>query len=101
VRYADDWLIGVWGNKDKAKALKEQINVFLKTLLLELSIEKTLITNARAERAKFLGVIIKRATSNKVAAPLSIWFGLVWEGSPNIPNPLIMEPCGWPPPFQR
>lgn len=29
--------------------------MFLKDLKLDLSIEKTLITNARAERAKFLG----------------------------------------------
>lgn len=34
--------------------------MFLKELKLDLSLEKTLITNARAERAKFLGVHIKR-----------------------------------------
>jgi group II intron reverse transcriptase/maturase len=65
VRYADDWLVGIWGEKNDAKLLKEQIRVFLKDLKLELSIEKTLITNARSDRAKFLGVLIKRIASNK------------------------------------
>jgi hypothetical protein len=50
--------------------LKEQIHAFLKELKLELSIEKTLITNARAERAHFLGVVIKRDASN-VSPPLT------------------------------
>jgi len=64
VRYADDWLIGLWGCKEKARALKEEIGIFLKNMLLELSLEKTLITNARSDRAKFLGTYIKRLTSN-------------------------------------
>ena len=42
-----------------------KIQEFLKTLELELSDEKTLITNARANFAKFLGVYIKRLASNK------------------------------------
>lgn len=64
VRYADDWMIGVWGTKEKAKLLKNTVDTFLKSLKLTLSVEKTLITNAREETAKFLGVYIK-----KVATP--------------------------------
>jgi hypothetical protein len=45
--------------------LKENIRLLLKDLKLDLSEEKTLITNARAERAVFLGTQIKRLTSNK------------------------------------
>lgn len=65
VRYADDWLIGVWGRKSYAEKLKSNISVLLKELKLELSIEKTLITNARASRAKFLGTFIKKMASTR------------------------------------
>nr|ADZ23991.1 reverse transcriptase [Ophiostoma torulosum] len=60
VRYADDWLIGVWGTRKDAESLKLEIRELLKELKLELSEEKTLITNARKERAKFLGTYIKK-----------------------------------------
>lgn len=65
VRYADDWLVGVWGPKSAASSLRDQIKTFLEGLHLELSLEKTLITNSRGERAKFLGTYIKRVASNK------------------------------------
>ncbi len=65
VRYADDWVIGVWGSKAQAASLKAEIGKFLATLNLSLSEEKTLITNARSSRAKFLGVNIKRWASDK------------------------------------
>nr|YP_010121869.1 hypothetical protein KQ509_mgp22 [Monilinia fructicola]QRF72245.1 hypothetical protein [Monilinia fructicola] len=68
VRYADDWLIGVWGNRKFASDLRDSIQNFLSDLKLELSIEKTLITNSRSQRAKFLGVYIKRAASKIGAA---------------------------------
>lgn len=65
VRYADDWLIGLWGSKQTALNVKNLAKDFLTDLKLELSVEKTLITNAREERAKFLGTFIKRLASNK------------------------------------
>lgn len=65
VRYADDWLIGVWGDKNAAKQIKDRIFELLSELKLDLSVEKTLITNAREKRAKFLGTFIKRIASNK------------------------------------
>ena len=64
VRYADDWLIGVWGTKKYATHLKEKLATRLKELKLELSEEKTFITNARSDRAKFLGTYIKRMASD-------------------------------------
>lgn len=60
VRYADDWLIGVWGTRKYSLDLKNQIGDFLQSIKLELSMEKTLITNARKERAKFLGTCIEK-----------------------------------------
>ncbi len=51
VRYADDWLCGVIGSKEDCKKIKEDFKIFLKEQLqLELSEEKTLITNAQKVR---------------------------------------------------
>lgn len=56
VRYADDWLVGVIGNKADALAIKTKIATYLQDELhLDLSEEKTLITHARTEKANFLG----------------------------------------------
>ena len=55
VRYADDWLLGLIGTRKEAEQIKEQIKTFLhEELKLELSDEKTLITHARTEAARFL-----------------------------------------------
>ena len=62
VRYADDFLIGIIGSLDDCKTVKEDIKNYLKEALhLELSEEKTLITNAQ-KPAKFLGfdIFIRR-----------------------------------------
>lgn len=55
VRYADDFLIGMIGSKEECKIVKADITTFMREKLkLEMSQEKTLITNAQ-EPAKFLG----------------------------------------------
>lgn len=56
VRYADDFLLGFAGPKAEAEAIKLQLQRFLRDeLKLELSSEKTLITHAGEEAARFLG----------------------------------------------
>jgi len=56
VRYADDFLLGFIGPKAEAEEIKQQLRKFLQEeLKLELSEEKTLITHARSEAARFLG----------------------------------------------
>lgn len=66
VRYADDFLIGVIGNKADADKIKEEITNFLRDKLkLELSHEKTLITNSK-NPAKFLGYNISINRSEQV-----------------------------------
>ncbi len=56
VRYADDFLLSFAGPKCEAEAIKREIGTFLKDRLkLEMSKEKTLITHARTNHAKFLG----------------------------------------------
>ena len=55
IRYADDFLIGVIGSKEECERIKVDITTFMREKLkLEMSQEKTLITNAQ-EPAKFLG----------------------------------------------
>lgn len=59
VRYADDFILGFIGTKAEAEAIKQAIGNFLRDRLrLELSSEKTLITHATTEQAKFLGYAV-------------------------------------------
>lgn len=56
IRYADDWVLGVKGSYEDCISLLSQIKSFLKEELgLNLSEQKTLITNARTSKALFLG----------------------------------------------
>ena len=56
VRYADDFLLGFNGPKSEAEEIKQHLRAFLREeLKLELSEEKTLLTHARSEAARFLG----------------------------------------------
>jgi len=56
VRYSDDFLLGLIGTKAEAEGIKQRVKAWLtENLKLELSDEKTLITHATEDRAKFLG----------------------------------------------
>ncbi len=56
IRYADDFLCGFAGTREEAKEMKRKIKEWLQAnLKLTLSDEKTLITQATKEAAKFLG----------------------------------------------
>src|SRR5437879_210414 len=56
VRYADDWLLGFIGPKQEAEEIKRKIAAFLREeLKLTLSEEKTVITHATSQSARFLG----------------------------------------------
>jgi group II intron reverse transcriptase/maturase len=60
VRYADDFLLGFVGPKDEAEEIRRKLGEFLqRELKLTLSPEKTLITHATDDKAKFLGYEIK------------------------------------------
>lgn len=65
VRYADDTLLGFTGPKNEAVEIKQKLGEFISTnLKLELNAEKTLITNARNQKAKFLGYEIHTLHEN-------------------------------------
>jgi group II intron reverse transcriptase/maturase len=56
VRYADDFLLGFIGPKAEAEAIKDMLRRFLQEELhLELAADKTLITHATTDAARFLG----------------------------------------------
>jgi group II intron reverse transcriptase/maturase len=64
IRYADDWLI-LTDSKEDALKLKYKAKRYLQdTLKLELSEEKTLITNVKSKPVKFLGAEIKLVKKN-------------------------------------
>jgi group II intron reverse transcriptase/maturase len=56
IRYADDHILGFTGPKAEAEQIKAKLAEFLReTLGLELNQQKTVITHARSQRARFLG----------------------------------------------
>jgi len=80
IRYADDHLLGFIGPRAEAEKIRARLAAFLReTLGLELNQDKTLITHARTQRARFLGYDIsvwhcdtkltggRRAANGKIA----------------------------------
>ncbi len=68
VRYADDFVMGFSGPKAEAGQIKESLETFLHdSLKLELSREKTLITHATSQAARFLGYeIVNQQVNDKL-----------------------------------
>jgi len=65
VRYADDFVLGFIGPKAEAKQVKESLETFLRdSLKLELSRDKTLITHATSQAARFLGYELVNQQAN-------------------------------------
>jgi group II intron reverse transcriptase/maturase len=76
LRYADDWIVGVWGSHTLAEHIKQEIKTFLKDdLRLVLSEEKTHITHARTQEAHFLGTNLKLGGCGeaKLALQTNMW----------------------------
>jgi hypothetical protein len=92
VRYADDFLLGFVGPKAEADTIKDQLRAFLQdTLKLELSEEKTLITHARSQRARFLGYEIDVQQANdKIAGRLRAVNGTI---ALHVPPDVIPSKC--------
>ena len=70
VRYADDFVLGFIGPKAEAGQIKESLETFLRdNLKLELSKEKTLITHATSQAARFLGYELVNQQANDQLDP--------------------------------
>ena len=71
-RYADDWLIGVTGNLEMVKKIKDKANNFLRDILkIELSKEKTKITHVTQEKVNYLGFQMSRRTRKYTESQVS------------------------------
>ena len=65
IRYADDFLLGYTGTRNKAGKIKAELTTFLRdNLKLELNQEKTLISNAGSQPALFLGYELQAQKAN-------------------------------------
>jgi group II intron reverse transcriptase/maturase len=96
-RYADDHLLGFTGPKAEAEAIKGQLAAFLRDELhLELSAEKTLVTHARSNAAKYLGyeIVVQHANS-KVTGGRRMANGVV---ALRVPLDVIKAKCA---PYRR
>ena len=74
-RYADDHLLGFTGPKAEAEEIKQRLARFLRDeLKLELSADKTLITHARTQKARFLGydIIVQHAETKITSGRRSV-----------------------------
>ena len=66
-RYADDFLVCIDGNKEYAERIKRDITQFLRdNLKLELNADKTLITNLKNNRVRFLGYEISKSHDDTI-----------------------------------
>lgn len=69
IRYADDILLGFSGTRAEAELIKQHLGAYLHdTLKLELSQEKTLITHAPTQAARFLSYDIQAQQCNEKLA---------------------------------
>jgi group II intron reverse transcriptase/maturase len=87
-RYADDHLLGFTGPKHEAEEIRTRLADFLRDdLKLELNEDKTLITHARTQAAKFLGyeITVQHARSRPT---VNGSIGL------RVPREVIKEKCG-------
>lgn len=67
VRYADDWILGIYGPKSMALDIKDRLSKFLlEDLGLELNPEKTHITDVRRKCVLFLGYHIHISNNKKI-----------------------------------
>jgi group II intron reverse transcriptase/maturase len=97
LRYADDHLLGFTGPKAEAEQIKAELARFLREeLALELNQDKTLITHARSQRARFLGYeITVQHNDTKLARGRRSANGIV---SLRVPPDVVKAKCA---PYRR
>ncbi|WP_181383934.1 reverse transcriptase/maturase family protein [Streptomyces sp. NWU339] len=91
-RYADDHLLGFTGPKAEAEQIKARLAAFLREeLKLELSPDKTLITHARSQAARFLGYEITAHHDHRKGARGRRWTdGFI---KLNVPRSVVKAKC--------
>lgn len=87
VRYADDFLIAVNGNKKDCENIKKELSRFLETeLKLTLSEEKTLITHS-SQKVRFLGYDFTVRRDSQVKRDSLGRKTRAWNGTVNLSVP--------------
>jgi len=92
IRYADDFLLGYAGTHEEAETIKSNLRTWVReTLKLDLSEEKTLITHARTEQARFLGYELSTTAkdSERTKGQRNLNGGITLE----IPEEIIRQKC--------
>src|SRR6266852_1267478 len=91
-RYADDHILGFIGPKAEAEEIKAKLATFLReTLGLELSAEKTLISHARTQPARYLGYnIIGQHANTKITSGLRSVNGTI---ALHVPPDVVKAQC--------
>lgn len=85
VRYADDWMIGVSGDKEIAQKLLYEVKVFFnETLNQKLHPKKTKLTNLRKGKAYFLGYEIFLPAKNPVTSSVFSGTNTRRRGNPKL-----------------
>ena len=85
VRYADDWMIGVSGDKEIAQKLLYEVKVFFnETLNQKLHPKKTKLTNLRKGKAYFLGYEIFLPANNPVTSSVFSGTNTRRRGNPKL-----------------
>src|SRR5467141_2115961 len=92
IRYADDHMLGFIGPKAEAEQIKARLARFLReTLGLELNQDKTLITHARTQPARFLGYdIIVQHCNTKITRGRRAANGIV---ALHVPPDVVKAKC--------
>jgi hypothetical protein len=94
VRYADDTLFGFIGPKAEAEEIKGKIATWLReNLKLALSLEKTLITSASSDAARFLGYEIVAQRANEKHNPRSGYRTVNGKMGLRVPAEAIRKRC--------
>jgi len=83
-RYADDWVTLVSTEQEAYRLKRELIKYFKNRLKLELSEEKTFITDLRKEGIHFLGFVVKAQRKRKTPDPTTWSEHLVGKPFPNM-----------------
>lgn len=83
-RYADDWVI-LTTSKEEAERLKRELTKYFQyQLKLELSQEKTYVTDLRDKGIRFLGFVVKAERKRKTPDPKSWTDNLVGKPYPDL-----------------
>lgn len=83
-RYADDWVILTTSQKEAERLKHELTDYFRYKLKLELSQEKTYVTDLRSKGIRFLGFVVKAERKRKTPDPKTWTENLVGKPYPDL-----------------